>query len=223
MKAFILAAGLGTRLRALGLDLPKVMVPIGGQPLLQHHFEWLRRQGVTEFILNLHYLPEKITDFFGDGHRFGVKITYSPEPELLGTAGGVKKMEAALRDGPFMVIYGDNLIRMELGPLIEFHRQRRAAATIALTTPESALVLNPGGAVVTPGVTPPAICPGSPGCPGYTAPGAAQPAPCELSGNCGSCSDGSDPLALGLNSDGSAMFKKGHLLSKINERRSRVS
>ena len=81
-----------------------------------------------------------------------------------------------------------------------------AAATIALTTPESALVLNPGGAVVTPGVTPPAICPGSPGCPGYTAPGAAQPAPCELSGNCGSCSDGSDPLALGLNSDGSAMF-----------------
>jgi len=119
-------------LRALGLDVPKVMVPIGGQPLLQHHFEWLRQQGVTEFILNLHYLPEKITNFFGDGHRFGVKITYSPEPELLGTAGGVKKMEAALRDGPFLVIYGDNLIRMELGPLVELHRQRGAVATIAL-------------------------------------------------------------------------------------------
>ena len=89
-------------MRALRLDLPKVMVPIGGQPLLQHHFEWFCRQGVTEFILNLHYLPEKITDFFGDGSRFGVKITYSPEPELLGTAGGVKKMEAALRDGPFL-------------------------------------------------------------------------------------------------------------------------
>jgi NDP-sugar pyrophosphorylase family protein len=132
VKAFILAAGLGTRLRALGLDLPKVMVPIGGQPLLQHHFEWFRQQGVTEFILNLHYLPEKITDFFGDGRRFGVKITYSPEPELLGTAGGVKKMEAALRDGPFLVIYGDNLIRIELAPFIEFHRQRRAVATVAL-------------------------------------------------------------------------------------------
>ncbi|MEI8063236.1 MAG: nucleotidyltransferase family protein [Verrucomicrobiota bacterium] len=132
MKAFILAAGLGTRLRALGLDLPKVMVPIGGQPLLQHHFEWFCRQGVTEFILNLHYLPEKITDFFGDGSRFGVKITYSPEPELLGTAGGVKKMEVALRDGPFLVIYGDNLIRIELAPFIEFHRQRRAVATVAL-------------------------------------------------------------------------------------------
>ena len=132
VKAFILAAGLGTRLRALGLDLPKVMVPIGGQPLLQHHFEWFRRQGVTEFILNLHYLPEKITEFFGDGQRFGVKITYSHETEILGTAGGVKKMEAALRAGPFLVIYGDNLIRIELAPLVDFHRRHGGPVTIAL-------------------------------------------------------------------------------------------
>ena len=132
MKAFILAAGLGTRLRALGLDVPKVMVPIGGQPLLQHHFEWFRRQGVTEFILNLHYLPEKITDFFGDGRRFGVKITYSHEPELLGTAGGVKKMEDELRTGTFLVFYGDNLVRLELQPFLDFHQQRRAAVTVAL-------------------------------------------------------------------------------------------
>ena len=132
VKAFILAAGLGTRLRARGLDLPKVMVPIGRQPLLQHHFEWFRRQGVTEFILNLHYLPEKITDFFGDGCRFGVKITYSRETEILGTAGGVKRMEAALRDGPFLVIYGDNLIRIELAPLVAFHRQHGGPVTIAV-------------------------------------------------------------------------------------------
>lgn len=108
------------------------MVPIGGQPLLQHHFEWFRQQGVTEFILNLHYLPEKITEFFGDGHRFGVKITYSHETEIRGTAGGVKTMEATLRAGPFLVIYGDNLIRIELAPLIEFHRQHGGLATIAL-------------------------------------------------------------------------------------------
>jgi NDP-sugar pyrophosphorylase family protein len=132
MKAFILAAGLGTRLRALGLNIPKVMVPIGDRPLLQHHFEWFTRQGITEFILNLHYLPEKITDYFGDGRRFGVKITYSHETEILGTAGGVKKMEAALRDGPFLVIYGDNLIRVELAPLLDLHRQRSALATVAL-------------------------------------------------------------------------------------------
>ena len=132
MKAFILAAGLGTRLRTLGLNIPKVMVPIGDKPLLQHHFEWFAGQGVREFILNLHHMPEKITDYFGDGSKFGVKVTYSIEPEILGTAGGVKKMEAALRAGTFLVIYGDNLIRVELAPMLEFHRQRRALATVAL-------------------------------------------------------------------------------------------
>ncbi len=132
MKAFILAAGLGTRLRALGLDVPKVMVEIGGKPLLQHHLELCREQGIREFIVNLHYLPEKITDYFGDGSRLGVSITYSHEPELLGTAGAVKKMEDRLRDGTFILLYGDNLIRLDLAPLLEFHRRQQAVATVAL-------------------------------------------------------------------------------------------
>jgi NDP-sugar pyrophosphorylase family protein len=132
MKAFILAAGLGTRLRALGLDVPKVMVPVGGKPLLQHHIELLSRQGIREFIVNLHYLPEKITDYFGDGSRFGVRITYSRETELLGTAGAVKKMERELRDGPFVLFYGDNLVRCDFAPLLALHRDRQALATIAL-------------------------------------------------------------------------------------------
>jgi len=132
MKAFILAAGLGTRLRSLGLDVPKVMVPICGKPLLEHHLELFKRQGIREFIVNLHYLPEKITDYFGDGSKFGVTIEYSREPELLGTAGAVKKMEHALRDGMFVVFYGDNLVSMDFAPLLEFHRKRRALATVAL-------------------------------------------------------------------------------------------
>ena len=132
MKAFILAAGLGTRLRALGLDVPKVMVPIGGKPLLEHHIELFRRQGIRDFIVNLHYLPEKITSYFGDGSQFGVKITYSSEPELLGTAGAVKKMERELRAGTFVVFYGDNLVRLEFAPLVEFHRAHKALATVAL-------------------------------------------------------------------------------------------
>ena len=132
MKAFILAAGLGTRLRALGLDVPKVMVPIGGKPLLQHHLELFARQGIREFIINLHHWPDKITDYFGDGCRFGVTITYSPEPTLLGTAGAAKKMEAELRGGPFVMFYGDNLVRLELAPLLALHRDRQAWATIAL-------------------------------------------------------------------------------------------
>jgi NDP-sugar pyrophosphorylase family protein len=132
MKAFILAAGLGTRLRSLGLDVPKVMVPIGGKPLLEHHLELFKRQGIREFIVNLHYLPEKITDYFGDGSKFGVSIMYSREPELLGTAGAVKKMEMELRDGPFIVFYGDNLVHVDFGPLLEFHRVHQAQATVAL-------------------------------------------------------------------------------------------
>ncbi len=132
MKAFILAAGLGTRLRSLGLDVPKVMVPIGGKPLLQHHLEMLRDQGIREFIVNLHHLPEKITDYFGDGSRFGVSLAYSHEPQLLGTAGAVKKMEDDLRGGTFLVMYGDNLVRLRFAPLLEFHRARKAWATVAL-------------------------------------------------------------------------------------------
>jgi NDP-sugar pyrophosphorylase family protein len=132
MKAFILAAGLGTRLRSLGLDVPKVMVPIGGKPLLEHHLELFKRQGIREFIVNLHYLPEKITSYFGDGRKFGVSITYSHEPQLLGTAGAVKKMEPKLRDGAFLVFYGDNLVRVDFAPLLDFHRSHQALATVAL-------------------------------------------------------------------------------------------
>lgn len=132
MKAFILAAGLGTRLRSLGLDVPKVMVPIGGKPLLEHHIELFKSQGIREFIINVHFLTEKITGYFGDGAKFGVKITYSSEPELLGTAGAVKKMENELRDGTFIVLYGDNLVSLNFAPLLAFHRQRKAEATVAL-------------------------------------------------------------------------------------------
>jgi len=132
MKAFILAAGLGTRLRSLGLEVPKVMVPIGGKPLLEHHLELFKRQGIREFIVNLHYLPKEITDYFGDGARFGVNITYSHEPELLGTAGAVKKMEQELRGGAFFVFYGDNLVRVDFAPLVAFHQARRAVTTVAL-------------------------------------------------------------------------------------------
>jgi NDP-sugar pyrophosphorylase family protein len=123
---------LGTRLRSLGLDVPKVMVPIGGKPLLEHHLELIRRRGIREIIVNLHHLPEKITSYFGDGGKFGVKITYSYETELLGTAGAVKKMEQELQQGAFIVFYGDNLVNVDFAPLIEFHQAHRALATMAL-------------------------------------------------------------------------------------------
>jgi NDP-sugar pyrophosphorylase family protein len=132
MKVFILAAGLGTRVRKLGYDLPKVMLPVGDKPLLQHHIELFRDQGFDELIINLHYLPEKIRGYFGDGRSFGVRITYSFERELLGTAGAVKQMAHLLRDHRFLVFYGDNLVRMQFAPLIDFHCQRGALASLAL-------------------------------------------------------------------------------------------
>jgi len=109
-----------------------VMAPIGGKPLLEHHIELFRSQGIREFIVNIHFLPEKITSYFGDGSRWGVRMTYSQEPELLGTAGAVKKMEGELRDGTFIVLYGDNLVDLDFAPLLAFHRDRKAEATVAL-------------------------------------------------------------------------------------------
>ena len=98
-QAIILSAGFGTRLRPLTDSMPKVMVPLAGKPLLEHHILQLKKHGVTEFFINLHYLPDVITKYFGDGSKLGVKIHYVLEaPEILGTAGGVKSFEKNLAD-----------------------------------------------------------------------------------------------------------------------------
>jgi mannose-1-phosphate guanylyltransferase/phosphomannomutase len=106
MQALILCAGLGTRLRPLTDVLPKPMVPIDGKPLLERHIEQFKKHGICEFLINLHYLSEKITDYFSDGSRWGIKIIYKYEPEILGTAGAIKNFENEIK-GPFFLIYGD--------------------------------------------------------------------------------------------------------------------
>lgn len=131
MKAMLLAAGKGLRLRPLTDRVPKCMARLGGRPALEYTIEWLRRFGVTDVMINLHHLPERIRDHFGDGRRWGVRIHYSPEDELLGTAGGVKKA-AWFFDGPFVVWYGDNLSRCDLGRLVAFHEKKGGAAAIAV-------------------------------------------------------------------------------------------
>jgi len=127
----ILAAGQGTRLRPLTESIPKCMMPIGGKPLLEHTILWLRKYGVTDLMINLHYLPQVVKDYFGDGQRCGVRVTYSVEKEALGTAGGVKNV-AWFFDGPFFVWYGDNLSTCRLDRLWEFHRAKGGIVTIAL-------------------------------------------------------------------------------------------
>ena len=106
MQALILCAGLGTRLKPLTDAVPKVMLPIGAKPLLEHHFEQFEKHGVKEFLINLHYLPDKITDYFGNGSKWGIRITYKYEPEILGTAGAMRNFENEIK-GPFFLIYGD--------------------------------------------------------------------------------------------------------------------
>ena len=135
-KAMILAAGKGTRLRPLTNQIPKAMVPVDGRPLLEHTIGLLREHGVRDIAINLHAHAEAISEHFGDGSRFGVDLTYSFEPLLLGTAGAVKKLEEFFKDAAFFVIYGDVLTRLHLGSLLDYHRSRRALATIALHEPD---------------------------------------------------------------------------------------
>ena len=131
MKALILAAGEGTRMRPLTLDKPKPMLPVAGIPLLEHILLWLRKHGVDQVAINLNYRPEAITGYLGDGSRWGVEITYSYEDPILGTAGAAKKLEDYFEDGPFVIVYGDVLTDMDLMRLLRFHHDREAAATMA--------------------------------------------------------------------------------------------
>src|SRR5215213_7777200 len=129
MKALILAAGLGTRLGALTLDRPKPMLPVGGRPLLEHTVGLLRAHGVRELAMNVHYFPESITGHFGDGAADGVRIVYSREDMLLGTAGAARKL-ASFLDEPFFVVYGDVLTDLDLSDLAAWHRATGAALTL---------------------------------------------------------------------------------------------
>ena len=132
MRALLLAAGLGTRLRPYIDDRPKAMVPIGGRPLLEWTVEWLRDNGVRDLAINLHYLPEAVVDHFGDGTGLGVRIRYSHEPQLLGTAGALLPIADWLCDDTFLVVYGDNLIRLDLDDLLSTHLRHQDFVTVAL-------------------------------------------------------------------------------------------
>lgn len=132
MKAMILAAGLGTRLKPFSNYLPKPLLPFINRPLIEHTIEFLGKYGITELIINVHHLGEKIIDYLGDGKRFGVTVTYSKEEEILGTGGGIKRVKEFLKDEVFVVINSDFLIDFDLKEAIDFHQQNKALATMIL-------------------------------------------------------------------------------------------
>jgi len=131
VKAMLLAAGRGTRLRPLTDTCPKPMIPIGNRPLLEHIVRLLSRHGFDQLVINLHHLPGVIQGYFGDGSDWNVRITYSLEEELLGTAGAVRRM-AHFFDETFLVYYGDNLTNFDLADMWQAHRREGQMASIGL-------------------------------------------------------------------------------------------
>ncbi len=117
MKAMILAAGRGERMRPLTDHTPKPLLKVGGKPLIVWHIERLANAGFTEIIINHAYLGQQIEDGLGDGKQWGVHIQYSPEKTALETAGGIAKALPLLGDTPFLVVNGDIFTEVDFAPL----------------------------------------------------------------------------------------------------------
>jgi NDP-sugar pyrophosphorylase family protein len=132
-KAMILAAGEGTRLRPHTLTVPKPMLPVAGRPTIEWIVLWLKHYGIGDIVVNLHHQPRPVLDYFGDGSRWDVKMTFSVEETILGTAGGIKRVENLLQQ-PFVLVYGDVLTDMDLGKLMAFHAgcETRPHVTLSL-------------------------------------------------------------------------------------------
>jgi mannose-1-phosphate guanylyltransferase len=138
MKAMVLAAGLGLRLRPLTETIPKALVAVAGRPMIEYSLLLLRHYGIREIIINLHYLGEQIETYLGNGQKMGLRITYSREMELLDTGGGLLKAKPFLAGETFIVINTDVLIDLSLRDLLEFHREKAATATLVLRSDEQA-------------------------------------------------------------------------------------
>jgi len=143
MKAMILAAGQGTRARPITLTTPKPMLPLINKPVLESIIELLGRQGIDDIVINTSHLAPLIEDYFRDGERWGVSLSYSFEGHVkdgriqasaLGSAGGMRKIQdfSGFFDETFVVMCGDALVDLDLGAALQFHREARALATIVM-------------------------------------------------------------------------------------------
>jgi mannose-1-phosphate guanylyltransferase len=130
VRAMVLAAGLGTRLRPITYAMPKPMVPVANRPVMEHIVRLLARNGFEQAIANLHWFPETIEGHFGDGGQFGLELSYSREEQLLGTSGGVRNAAGFLGDS-FLVISGDALTDIDLAAMRAFHESHDGVATLA--------------------------------------------------------------------------------------------
>jgi len=132
MKAMILAAGFGARLKPLTLSLPKPMFPVLNRPLLEHTLNFLSSQGIQDIIVNVHHLPQKIVEYFGDGSDFGVRLLFSREEKILGTAGGLKKAQEFLKSETFLVMNSDVLADINLASILKVHKEKNSFLTLVV-------------------------------------------------------------------------------------------
>jgi NDP-sugar pyrophosphorylase family protein len=153
MKAMILAAGLGERMRPLTESRAKPSLPVLNRPIIVQTLAYLKSHGVDEAVINLHHHPESIRGLVGDGSRIGIRIQYSEEQTILGTAGGLKKAEAHFRNaGTFLMVNSDFVTDCDLAPAIAEHQKSGARATL-IVTPRApgatygSVELNPDGSI----------------------------------------------------------------------------
>ncbi len=132
MKAMVLAAGRGERLRPMTDRLPKPMIPVAGRPLIHYTLAYLRRSGVEEVVINLHHLGEQIQGYVEDGRRWGLRVTYSREGTLLGTGGGIQQAAPYLVGDRFVVMNADIFLDEDLGEVLRFHRENHGVVTLVL-------------------------------------------------------------------------------------------
>lgn len=138
MKAVVMAGGEGSRLRPLTCNRPKPLVPLCNKPVMEYIIELLKKHGINQIVVTLHYLADEIVSYFGDGSDWEVQIMYSVEDEPLGTAGSVKMVEEFLND-TFVIISGDSLTDFNLTDIINFHKEKKAVSTLTLTRVDNPL------------------------------------------------------------------------------------
>ncbi len=149
LRAMVLAAGLGTRLRPLTNTIPKPLVPVANRPLLEYTFALLADAGIREAIVNTHHLAEVLEQGLRDLDASGLALHVSRERQILGTAGGLKRAENFLNAGTFLLLNGDFLVDIDLRRVLDFHRQQGAAATMVLVPDDNSGVLgvDPDGGI----------------------------------------------------------------------------
>ena len=128
MKAVIMAGGKGTRIASVRSDIPKPMIPVLGKPILEWQIECLKKNGITDILIGIGHLGHFIRDYFGDGKKFGVDISYYEEKEPLGTAGFLFKAQGLDQD--FLLLCGDTIFDIYFSRFIKFHQEKKALASL---------------------------------------------------------------------------------------------